>query len=149
MASAMSPIDVKTIDGSSKRGGVVAALEIIKSLKSSGTMVAIAPDGRKPGYELTDGVVVLAKKSQKPIVLSAFSVRRGRLLKTWDRFLLPSLFNKGIILLSEPIYIPADLDKDGIEKWRQILENRLIELTREADRQINFKGPDFLDAKGK
>ncbi|MBO4520839.1 MAG: lysophospholipid acyltransferase family protein [Alphaproteobacteria bacterium] len=139
MASAMDGVGIETIDGSSKRGGAVAALDIIKTLKQKANVVAIAPDGRKPGYKMTDGLISLAKKSQKPIVLSAFSVKRGILLKTWDRFLVPFLFNKGIVMLSEPIYIPADLDQKGIEKWRQILEDRLIDLTHEADQRVGFK----------
>lgn len=149
MASAMKPIGIETIDGSSKRGGAVAALDMIKTLKKDGNIVAIAPDGRKPGYKMTDGLVLLAKKSQKPIVLSAYSVRWGIVFKTWDSYLFPFLFNRGIVMLSEPIYVPADLDKDGIEKWRQILENRLIELTREADRRVGAGKRDFLHTEGK
>lgn len=140
MASAMKGVGIETIDGSSKRGGAVAALEIIKALKQPANIVALAPDGRKPSYKMTEGLITLAKKSQRPIVLSAFSVQRGILLKTWDKSLLPFPFNKGIVLFSEPIYIPADLDRDGTEKWRQILEDRLIDLTQEADRRVNFKG---------
>ena len=71
------------------------------------------------------------------------------LLKTWDRFLLPFFFNKGIVLLSEPIYIPSDLDQAGIDKWRQILEDRLIDLTQEADQRIGFKGRISLRMEGK
>ena len=148
MASAMSPIGVETIDGSSKRGGAAAALEIIKTLKRPGNMIAIAPDGHEPGYKMTDGVIVMAKKSQRPIVLSAFSAKRGFLLKTWDSFLMPFPFNKGVLLLSEPIYVPADLDKNGIEEWRQMLEKRLIELTKEADRRAGTERG-FLNARNR
>ena len=147
MASAMDPIGVKTIDGSSKHGGAAAALEIIKKLKQPGNMIAIAPDGRKPGYKMTEGVVALAGKSGKPVVLSAFSARWGFMLNTWDRFLIPFPFNKGVVLLSEPIYIPSGLDREGVEKWRLTLENRLIELTREADRRVGAGKRDFLHAK--
>ena len=149
MASAMAPIGIETIDGSSKRGGAAAALDIIKTLKKPANVVAIAPDGRQPGYKMTEGLVILAKKSQRPIVLSAYSVKYGLILKTWDSYFVPFPFNKGIVMMSEPIYIPADLDHDGVEKWRRILEERLIELTREADRKIGFKGRDFLQAEGK
>lgn len=149
MASAMDGVGIETIDGSSTRGGAMAALEMIKMLKKPAHIVALAPDGRKPGYKMTDGLVVLAKKSQRPIVLSVFSVRRGIVLKTWDSFLLPFLFNKGIVMLSEPIWIPSDLTSEEVEKWRRILEDRLNELTLEADRRIGFKGQFSLDVEGK
>ena len=138
MASAMDGVGIGTISGSSKRGGAMAALEIIKMLKQPAHIIALAPDGRKPAYKMTDGLITLAKKSRRPIVLSAFSVKRGVLLKTWDRNLFPLPFNKGVVMLSEPIYIPADLDREGTEKWRQILEDRLIDLTEEADRHVGF-----------
>ena len=147
MASAMEAVGVETIDGSSKRGGAAAALEIIKALKQPGNMIALSPDGREPGYKMTDGVVVMAKKSQRPIVLSAFSAKRGILLNTWDRYFIPFPFNKGVVVMSEPIYVPADLDKDGIEEWRRMLENRLTELTREADRLAGAEKRDFLHKK--
>lgn len=140
MASAMKGLGIQPINGSSKRGGAVAALEMIRTLNKPANVVALSPDGRKPGYKMTTGLIAMAKKSQKPIVLSAYSVRKGKILKTWDKFLLPSLFNKGILLFSEPIHIPADLDAEGVEKWRVILENRLIDLTEEADRRVNLKG---------
>ena len=62
------------------------------------------------------------------------------MLKTWDKYVFPFLFNNGIVVFSEPIYIPADLDRDGVEEWRRILEDRLIDLTEEADRRIGLKG---------
>lgn len=149
MASAMDSVGIETIDGSSKRGGAVAALDIIKTLKQPGNIVALSPDGRKPGYKMTDGIITLAKKSGKPIVLSAFSVKRGIVLKTWDKSLVPLPFNKGIVKLSEPIYIPADLGYGEIEKWREILERRLTELTLEADRAVGLKGRFSLDEEEK
>lgn len=133
MASAMTGLGLKTINGSSKQGGIAAALEILRTLNNPGQVIALSPDGRKPGYKMTDGLILLAKKSKKPIVLSAYSVKRGKILKTWDKFLIPFPFNKGIIVFSEPIYIPSDIDRDGVQYWKKVLEDRLIDLTQKAD----------------
>ena len=98
---------------------------------------------------MTDGVVQLASKARHQIVLSAFSVKRGKVLKTWDRFLVPYPFNKGVVVFSDPIDIPAGLDAAGVERWRADLEQRLIGVTREADRLAGLKLKiDFSD-KGK
>ena len=51
-------------------------------------------------------------------------------------------------MLSEPIWIPSDLTPEEVEKWRRILEDRLNELTLEADRRIGFKGQFSLDVEG-
>lgn len=149
IASAMEWLGLETINGSSKRGGAMAALDIIRKLRRPANIVAIAPDGRKPGYVMTDGLVQLASKSRHQVVLSAFSVKRGKMMKTWDRYLLPFPFNKGVLVFSDPIDVPADLDKNGVEQWRADLEKRLIDITREADRLAGLKQTiDFSD-KGK
>ncbi len=139
MASAMDAMGIKTIDGSSKKGGASAALEIVKKLQKGENIIALAPDGRKPGYKMTQGVIGLAKQSQRPIILSAFSVKRGKMCKTWDKFLIPYPFNKGVIFFSEPIYIPESLTSEETEKWREDLENQLIALTEQADKFIGLK----------
>ena len=148
IAAAMGHFGAKVIGGSSKRGGVGAALGIIKTLKQDSVLMAMAPDGRKPGYKMTKGLVSLAKESRRPIFLSSFSVKRGKIFKTWDRFLLPRPFNTGIVKVSGPIYIPADLDDEGIEAWRRELEHRLIELTAETDRRVGLKTDGFLQKEG-
>ncbi len=149
IASAMEWLGLETVNGSSKRGGAMAALDIVRRLRKPANIVAIAPDGRKPGYVMTDGVVQLASKARHQIVLSAFSVKRGKVLKTWDRFLVPYPFNKGVVVFSDPIDIPAGLDAAGVERWRADLEQRLIGVTREADRLAGLKLKiDFSD-KGK
>lgn len=146
IAAAMGHFDITTVDGSSKKGGVGAVLNINRLLKEP-TLMAIAPDGRKPGYKMTKGLVSMAKESGRPVFLSAFSVRRGKVLRTWDKFLLPYPFNKGIVLFSEPIYVPADLNAEGVEEWRQKLEKRLLEITIEADERIGLKAKTGLQAK--
>lgn len=101
--------------------------------------MAMAPDGRKPGYKMTKGLVALASESGRPIVFTAFSVKRAKIFKTWDRFMLPLPFNKGVILNTEPIYVPAELDAEQTEVWRKKLEKRLLDLTRLADERAGRK----------
>ena len=47
IASAMEWLGLETINGSSKRGGAMAALDIIRKLRRPANIVAIAPDGRE------------------------------------------------------------------------------------------------------
>lgn len=61
MASAMKGLGIQPINGSSKRGGAVAALEMIRTLNNPANVVALSPDGRKPGYKMTEGLIHLAK----------------------------------------------------------------------------------------
>lgn len=138
VAAAMRHYGIKTVDGSSKRGGTAAGLAIMRLMKEDALM-AMAPDGRKPGYKMTKGLIALASESGRPIVFTAFSVKRAKIFKTWDGFMLPMPFNSGVILCSEPIFVPADLNAEQIELWREKLEERLLDLTRLADEKTGVK----------
>jgi hypothetical protein len=37
------------------------------------------------------------------------------------------------LVFGDPIYVPADLDDEGIEHYRQMLEDKLFELRRQAE----------------
>lgn len=137
LASLMERVNAAPIDGSARRGGVGAGLAIRRALKEE-SIITITPDSRRPGFRMSRGSVVIARDSGCPIVPMAFSSNRAKRLKTWDRCLLPLPFGKGIVLVGEPVYIPAEADEKSIEEWRKIIENKLNELTVEADRRTGF-----------
>ena len=58
------------------------------------------------------------------------------ILRTWDRFHLALPFGRGVFLWGEPIEIAADLDAAGIEQARLLVETRMNEMAREADRRV-------------
>lgn len=61
-----------------------------------------------------------------------------RLLKkkhfgSWDRFVVPYPFSRGIFLWGAPIVVPRDLDEMSLEAKRLELETTLNNLTAQAD----------------
>ena len=62
-----------------------------------------------------------------------FSASRRKILNTWDQFLLPYPFSKGVFIWGEPIYVNQHEDRAHLEEKRILLENRLKELTERAD----------------
>jgi len=59
---------------------------VIRALEA-GACVGITPDGpRGPRMRAHPGLVMAARVARVPIVPAAYSVRRRRLLGTWDRF---------------------------------------------------------------
>ncbi|MGC5340985.1 DUF374 domain-containing protein, partial [Escherichia coli] len=65
----------KVIRGRTGRGGVRAAVEAIKTLRSGATM-AMTPDGpRGPSAVLQDGVIFMAQKSGAALVPVGISAR--------------------------------------------------------------------------
>jgi hypothetical protein len=54
-------------------------------------------------------------------------------MPTWDRFALPKPGTRARGVVSPAIQIPADLDRDGLEHYRQQVERLLNHVTAEAE----------------
>jgi hypothetical protein len=138
---AIKPFGIDTIRGSTSKpgkakdkGGVAALREILRALKA-GECIGITPDGPKgPRMRASDGVVTIARLSGVPIIPAAWSARRRWMFNSWDRFLVPSLFTKGVILWGEPIIVPRDSGDAQLNTLRLKIEADLIALSDEADR---------------
>ena len=106
----------------------------------NGFDIALTPDGpRGPRYQVQIGVIELAKLTGRPIVPCTFSASKRKIFKTWDRFLLPYPFAKGVFIWGEPIHVDANGDQAHFEERRTLLERRLNELTERADHYFDSK----------
>ena len=124
----------ETIVGSSGHGGVRALRSMVKAL-AGGDCVGITPDGpRGPRMRADNGIVTVARLSGVPVIPVAYSINRGQLLDTWDRFLIAWPFSRGVIVWGEPIHLARDADEATAELIRQRIENNLNAITAEADR---------------
>ncbi|MEM7529953.1 MAG: lysophospholipid acyltransferase family protein [Pseudomonadota bacterium] len=134
---------VETVRGSTydrrkrqEKGGAQAFEGAERALRE-GAVVAITPDGpRGPRMHARAGAAELAARVQAPVIGVAFSVSRGIVLKSWDRFLLPLPFGRGVIFWSEPLTPPAADDPVAVATHRVAIEAMLTELTDAADDRI-------------
>ena len=116
---------LRSARGSSSKGGAQAQLEASRALKA-GNHVSFTPDGpRGPRYHMSKGPIHLASMHQVPVVPVAVNASRYWECKSWDRFQIPKPFSTLTVVIGEPIPIPADLDADGLEKYRKIVEDAL------------------------
>lgn len=119
--------------GSTYKKSYSAFKEMVKILKN-GSDIAIVPDGpRGPRYHVQLGVIELAKLTRRPILPLTFSASKRKVFNTWDQFLLPYPFSKGVFIWGEPIYVDPEGDRAHLEEKRILLEKRLNELTQWAD----------------
>jgi lysophospholipid acyltransferase (LPLAT)-like uncharacterized protein len=119
--------------GSTTRKGFSAFKQMVRAFQN-GSDIAITPDGpRGPRESVQIGVIELAKLAERPIVPLSFSASRRKILKTWDHFLLPYPFSKGVFIWGEPITVDPNGDRAHLEEKRVLLEKRLNELTDRAD----------------
>ena len=133
----MSHFGSKTVFGSSTRGGAAAFIQLARLLRS-GEIVGITPDGPKgPCMRANDGVIALAKVSGAPILPLTFSASLRYVLESWDKFVLPFPFGRGVFLWGDPIYVSKNADDMEMSEKRVELEHALLALTQRADWLMN------------
>jgi lysophospholipid acyltransferase (LPLAT)-like uncharacterized protein len=121
-------------EGSAKdRGGVAALRGMLKALKAN-EYVGITPDGpRGPRMRSSEGIVTVARMAGVPVIPCSYGARSRRVLGTWDRFVIPLPFTRGVIVWGEPIYIAREADAAALETARLTVEAGLNAVTRAAD----------------
>jgi lysophospholipid acyltransferase (LPLAT)-like uncharacterized protein len=68
-----------------------------------------------------------------PIIPAANGVSFGKIVLSWDRFVIPMPFSRVAVLLGSPIYVPRKICAEDVEAKRVELEKALQELTHKAD----------------
>ena len=126
----------QAVRGSSTRGGAGALRALIK-LGRAGEDLVVTPDGpRGPRQVAKLGVVQLAKATGLPIVPLAFACSTKQLFSSWDRFMVPYPFSRGLFLYGKPMFVSRDGDDLALEVDRLGLETELNRLTHEAQRAV-------------
>jgi lysophospholipid acyltransferase (LPLAT)-like uncharacterized protein len=126
---------LRVVRGSSSRGGSTALRALARLLREDRADVAVVPDGpRGPRHVAQPGAVLLAKLGGAPIVPMGFGASRATVLDSWDRFLVPHPFARVAVVFGEPLGVPADADRAGLEEARRRLQAALEHVTAEADR---------------
>ncbi len=98
IARTIGHFDLRTITGSTSRGGSAALRAMLRGLERGGS-VGITPDGpRGPRMRATGGIADLARLSGAPILPVAFATSRRRVLGSWDRFLFAITFFRGFFV---------------------------------------------------
>ena len=120
------------VRGSTNRGGITAIRELLR--KSGKMHLTITPDGpRGPRRKLAPGAVFLASKLGLPLVVMGYGYDRPWRARSWDRFAVPRPFSRARAVPSGEIFIPPNLDRDGLEHFRVKIETLLNALTLEAE----------------
>jgi hypothetical protein len=133
IAEACRHIRLRTVRGSTTRGGVQAARQMV-ALAEKGHLV-ITPDGpRGPRRRVQAGLVYLAAKTGLPIIPVGVGFDRPWRMNSWDRFVLPRPWSLGTCVSGEPIHVPSNVDRDGMESSRRIIEGEISRLTEVAER---------------
>ncbi len=125
----ISVLKIRSLRGSSNKRGVQVQMEAIQAVKD-GFYVSFTPDGpRGPKYHMSKGPIHLASYCQVPLIPLSINYSRYIQIKSWDNFQIPLPFAKVTLVIGDRIDIPKNLTSEELEKYRQISEEALMEIT--------------------
>ncbi len=139
-AIAAHKLGVETIRGSGatsrhdfhRKGAVSATYGMLDALEE-GWNVAMTADVPKIAKRVGLGVVTIARYSGRPIFPIAMATRNHIRLKSWDRASLNLPFGPGAAVVGEPVRVARDVDEEGLEAARALLQQRLDDVTHRAE----------------
>lgn len=119
---------IRSVRGSSSRGGMEALLEIIRLSRDRSRTFVLTPDGPQgPPFRVKDGVIHLAMKTGMPLFCLSVSYTRFKMFGSWDGFLLPIPFSRAYFVCSGPLFLAKTGDPDTAILQVQVLLNRTNE----------------------
>ncbi|HTE47142.1 MAG TPA: DUF374 domain-containing protein, partial [Gemmatimonadaceae bacterium] len=106
----------RTVRGSTSRGAARALLGLARVI-NEGADLAITPDGpRGPAKSYAPGALVIAQRTNAPIIAVAVAATSAWRLGTWDRFLIPRPFARVEIAYSDAVYVEASDARHAAEQ---------------------------------
>lgn len=141
VARASHFLGLKTVRGSARKaasnkggkGGAAAFREMLQVIED-GHCVVITPDGPKgPRQRLGAGPATLAKLSGAPLISCVFAVKNRKQLGSWDRFVLPLPFGKGVIIWGTPAAPGPETSDEDLARLGAALEAEMNENMARAD----------------
>jgi len=122
--------------GSSKSSPVRALVGAIQKMRD-GWDIALTVDGPTgPIYKVKPGALFLAKKLDAVIIPLTFTAKPSLILRSWDKYMLPKLFGKAVLICGNPIKLSKEMDEKTVQEESMMLEKVLNEYLLEADRKI-------------
>lgn len=120
--------------GSSTRGGIKAAMSLIKNCRKTPMPAAITVDGPVgPRHEVKSGIVFIAKNLDKIIFVITLDTKSFIRFNSWDKFILPKPFAKVNIVYSPAFYVSDDISENGIKYDTERLQQYMLDRTNEVN----------------
>jgi lysophospholipid acyltransferase (LPLAT)-like uncharacterized protein len=125
------------VRGSGSYTGVRAVRGVYNAIVKEGISPTITPDGpRGPRFEMKPGAIFTAQISGKAVVPIAYASSPAKLLRTWDKFVIPAPFARLRIAIGEPYFPPKRMSEEEMAAAQKELERRLHETFKVAERAL-------------
>jgi len=123
---------LETVRGSRNRQGIQALKELIRHCRQGRNTALVADGSQGPPLVAQPGSILLASRTGNPVLPVVWAASRYLAISSWDRTAFPWPFSRVDVFYGEPVAVPSELHSEGIEEYRQLLEDRLNRLYRQA-----------------
>ena len=130
--SIVGSVGVNTVRGSSARGGQRAARALLQIARDND--IVITPDGpRGPRRVMSKGIVYLASRTGNAMVPTAYACGNAwEIPGSWTTQTIPKPFSRAVFLAGPPIFVPSEIDRNEIEKYRRQMQEAMDTLQEQA-----------------
>lgn len=114
--------------GSRNRKGAEGLKVLIRAAREGESCALVADGSQGPPLVAQPGAILLASRCGLPIIPMLWSAARYFTVRSWDRTAIPRPFSRIDYYFGEPLQVPDQLSREGIEHYRLLLERRLNDL---------------------
>ncbi len=125
----------RVIRGSSNHGGAKVLRDMKRMFRDGYSIFTTADGPSGPNRIFKEGVPLMSRVTNVPMVPIAFAVDRAWYLNRWDSFMIPKPFARVVMAFGEPVSIPKGTPVRELEPWRIKMENAINELS-ELSKQV-------------
>lgn len=128
-----------SVRGSRNRGGARALRSLLVAVKGGSDAAIVADGSQGPARIAQPGALLLSSRTGAPVIPVVWSASRYFNIKTWDKTAFPKPFSHVHYFYGEAIHVPAKVNQQEMEHYRQLLENRLNSLYDQAWKKYSRK----------
>jgi lysophospholipid acyltransferase (LPLAT)-like uncharacterized protein len=115
------------------KGGAKALITLKKALAAGKNVAMIADIPHGTPRDAGLGIVLLARLSGRPILPTAITTSRRKVLeRSWDRTTINLPFGRSSVVIGKPVFVSPDADDSEMERKRQEVTSALNAATAEA-----------------
>ncbi len=119
--------NLKSVRGSSTRGGTGAFRAILKEMKQRHVPIFTVDGPKGPRQVVKPGVIATASITGAPILYLDARYDRHYQFKSWDRHFFPKFRARLYIQYGEPFLVPKNLSEAEVSSWAKKLEEKMKE----------------------
>jgi len=123
----------RVIRGSANSTGAYVLRDMRRVFREGYSLFTAADGPTGPNRVFKDGVAMMARVANVPMMPLGFAADRAWHLRRWDNFMIPKPFARVVLAFGDPITIPKDANLRELEPWRLQMENAVNSLTDQSN----------------